>query len=253
VSDLPSQPGRSTSEILEALGDESLDAILLGGVDPMDISADALNQLLNTFVVSLEISHSAVTAIADVVLPVAAVVEKSGSYLDWRGVARRFDKGVDDADLRSDVRILSILADEIGKPINLPSVTAAAAEIESLGAWDGAKPGFAKREASPASSDEYTLVSWRFLLDLGSLQQGEANLAGTAKKARAHISAATAAKLGVTEEDSVVISTDRGSIELPVSIREIADNLVWVPRNSEGSQVIPSLGFTSGAVKVAKR
>ncbi len=253
VSDLPSHPGRSTTEILTALGDESLDAILLGGVDPMDISADALNQLLNTFVVSLEISHSAVTAIADVVLPVAAVVEKSGSYLDWRGVARRFDKGVEDADLRSDLRILSILADEIGRPINLPSVTAAAAEIESLGAWDGAKESFTKSPAAPASSAEFTLVSWRFLLDLGSLQQGEANLAGTAKKARAHISAATASKLGVTEEDVVVISSERGSIELPVSIREIADNLVWVPRNSEGSQVIPSLGFTSGAVKVAKR
>ena len=253
VSDLPSHPGRSTTEILTALGDESLDAILLGGVDPMDISADALNNLLNSFVVSLEISHSAVTAIADVVLPVAAVVEKSGSYLDWRGVARRFDKGVEDADLRSDLRILSILADEIGKPINLPSVTAAAAEIESLGAWDGAQESFTKRPAAPASSSEFTLVSWRFLLDLGSLQQGEANLAGTAKKARAHISPATASRLGVTEEDVVVISSERGSIELPVSIRDIADNLVWVPRNSEGSQVIPSLGFTSGAVKVAKR
>ena len=253
VSDLSSQPGRSTTEILEALSDDSLDAVLLGGVDPMDISADALNQLLNTFVVSLEISHSSVTAIADVVLPVAAVVEKSGSYLDWRGVARRFDKGVEDADMRSDLRILSILADEIGKPINLPSITAAAAEIESLGEWDGAKASFTKRAPAPASSDEFTLVSWRFLLDLGSLQQGEANLAGTAKKARAHISAATAAKLGLTEEDVAVISSDRGSIELPVSIREIADNLVWVPRNSEGSQLIPSLGFTGGAVKVAKR
>ena len=253
VSELSSQPGRSTTEILEALSDDSLDAVLLGGVDPMDISADALNQLLNTFVVSLEISHSSVTAIADVVLPVAAVVEKSGSYLDWRGVARRFDKGVEDADMRSDLRILSILADEIGKPINLPSITAAAAEIESLGEWDGAKASFTKRAPAPASSDEFTLVSWRFLLDLGSLQQGEANLAGTAKKARAHISAATAAKLGLTEEDVAVISSDRGSIELPVSIREIADNLVWVPRNSEGSQLIPSLGFTGGAVKVAKR
>ncbi len=253
VSELSSQPGRSTTEILEALSDDSLDAVLLGGVDPMDISADALNQLLNTFVVSLEISHSSVTAIADVVLPVAAVVEKSGSYLDWRGVARRFDKGVEDADMRSDLRILSILADEIGKPINLPSITAAAAEIESLGEWDGAKASFTKRAPAPASSDEFTLVSWRFLLDLGSLQQGEANLAGTAKKARAHISAATAVKLGLTEEDVAVISSDRGSIELPVSIREIADNLVWVPRNSEGSQLIPSLGFTGGAVKVAKR
>jgi len=253
VNSLPATPGRSTSEILTALNDGSLDAVLVGGVDPMDISAQALEQLLNTFVVSLEISHSSITAIADVVLPVAAVVEKSGSYLDWRGTARRFDKGVEDADLRSDVRILSILADELGAPINLPTVSATAREIESLGAWDGARASFTKREAKGAKSDEFTLVSWRFLLDLGSLQQGEANLAGTAKQARAHISAAAAAKLGVSEDDQLVISSERGSIELPVSIREIADDLIWVPRNSPGSQVIPSLGFTSGAVKVAKR
>ena len=226
---------------------------MIGGVDPMDISVDALNQLLNTFVVSLEISHSAVTAIADVVLPVAAVIEKSGSYLDWRGSARRFDKGVEDAELRSDVRILSMLADEIGAPINLPTVSATAREIESLGLWDGAKSTLTKRAYVAPAADGMTLVSWRFLLDLGTLQLGEANIAGTAKQARAHISSATAAKLGVTEADLVVISSDRGSIERPVSIREIADNLVWVPRNSAGSQVIPSLGFASGAVKVAKR
>ena len=253
VKTLPENPGRSTSEILAALNDESLDAVLIGGVDPMDISADALNQLLNTFVVSLEISNTAVTAIADVVLPVAAVVEKSGSYLDWRGIARAFEKGIDDVDLRSDVRILSILADEMGTPINLPTVTATTREIESLGTWDGAQSTFSKRAIAAASSAGFTLVSWRFLLDLGSLQQGEANLAGTAKQARAHISSATAASLGVTEADLVVISSERGSIELPVSIRAIADNLIWVPRNSEGSQVIPALGFTSGSVKVAKR
>ena len=253
VNSLPDQVGRQTSEILAALNDESLDAVLIGGVDPMDISADALNQLLNTFVVSLEISNSSVTAIADVVLPVAAVAEKSGSYLDWRGSARHFDKAMEDVDLRSDVRILSMVADAMGKPINLPTVTATRAEIESLGNWDDAKPTFNSRALAPAPHDEFTLVSWRFLLDLGALQQGEANLAGTAKSARAHISAATAAKLGVSEEDSMRISSDLGSIELPVSIREIADNLIWVPRNSEGSQVIPSLGFTRGAVKVAKR
>ena len=253
VKTLPENPGRSTSEILAALNDESLDAVLIGGVDPMDISADALNQLLHTFVVSLEISNTAVTAIADVVLPVAAVVEKSGSYLDWRGIARAFEKGIDDVDLRSDVRILSILADEMGKPINLPTVTATTREIASLGIWDGTQPVFSKRASAPASSDGFTLVSWRFLLDLGSLQQGEANLAGTAKQARAHISTATAASLGVSESDSVVISNERGSIELPVAIGNIADHLIWVPRNSAGSQVIPALGFTSGSVKVAKR
>jgi NADH-quinone oxidoreductase subunit G len=160
---------------------------------------------------------------------------------------------MEDVDLRSDVRILSMLADALGKPINLPTVSATRAEIESLGNWDGAKPAFTPRSGGAATSGELTLVSWRFLLDLGALQQGEANLAGTAKQARAHISAATAQRLGVTEEDSVRISSDIGSIELPVSIREIADNLIWVPRNSVGSQVIPSLGFVRGAVKVAKR
>ncbi len=256
VSSLPSEVGRSTSEILNALTTDSLDAVVVGGVDPMDISAHALNQLLNTFVVSLEITHSSVTGIADVVLPVAAVIEKSGSYLDWRGSVRHFDKGVEDIDLRSDVRILSILADALDAPINLPTVSATAKEIASIGTWDGSKPPFVARAvASEQSSEstEYILVSWRFLLDLGTLQQGEVNLAGTAKEARAHISAATAMKLGVDESDFVVISTDRGSIELPVSIRVIADNLVWVPRNSEGSQVIPSLGITGGAVKVVKR
>ena len=259
IESLPANLGRSTSEILAALSAASLDAVLIGGVDPLDISVDALQQLRSSFVVSLEISQSSVNEIADVVLPVAAVVEKSGSYLDWRGVARRFDKGVEDVDLRSDVRILSILADQMGKPINLPTVTATAREIESIGKWEGARSAFNPRATSipsiPSipSPDEMTLVSWRFLLDRGSLQEGEVNLAGTAKPARAHISVATAGKLGVSEEDLVIISSSHGSIELPVSIREIADNLIWVPRNSEGSQVIPSLGFTSGAVKVAKR
>ena len=253
VSSLPATPGRSTSEILAALSEKSLDAVLIGGVDPFDISADALDQLRASFVVSLELTHSKVTEIADVVLPVAAVVEKSGSYLDWRGVARRFDKGVEDIELRSDVRILSILAEEMGKPINLPTVTATAREIESIGVWEGAQVSFTPHTPITPSSDEMTLISWRFLLDLGSLQQGEANLAGTAKESRAHISVATAEKLGISEEDIVMIASGQGSIELPVSIREIADNFIWVPRNSQGSQVIPSLGFTSGAVQVTKR
>lgn len=257
VSGLPTQPGRSTSEILAGLEAGLLDAVVIGGVDPVDISADALNQLLNTFVVSLEISHSAVTAIADVVLPVAAVIEKSGSFLDWQGRKRTFEKGVDDAQMRSDVRILSMLADELGAPINLPTVAATAREIEALGDWDGSglifnKQARAQTVSVSADPQTMTLVSWRLLLDLGTLQLGEKNLAGTAKEARAHISPTRAQQLGITESDSVLITTDRGSVQLPVSIRAIADNLIWVPRNSENSQTIPHLGLTGGTVTVTK-
>ncbi len=103
VDSLPTNPGRSTSEILHALVVNNLDAVVIGGVDPLDISSDALSQLLNSFVVSLEISHSAVTAVADVVLPVAAVIEKSGSFQDWQGSTRNFDKAIADSLSRSDV------------------------------------------------------------------------------------------------------------------------------------------------------
>jgi NADH-quinone oxidoreductase subunit G len=232
----------------------SLDAVVLGGVDPVDISSDALSQLLNTFVVSLEISHSAVTSIADVVLPVAAVVEKSGTYLDWQGRGRSFEKGLEESLSRSDVRILSMIADEMNAPINLPTVAATAREISSLGEWDGAKASFTKvsTPAKQSAGDKLNLKTWRLLLDLGTLQEGEANLAGTARTAAAHISANCATKLGVIEGDLVTISSDLGSITLPVVICEMADEEIWTPRNSNGSQVIPNLGFTSGLVTVVR-
>ena len=254
VDSLPSNPGRTTSEILLALSVKNLDAVVIGGVDPLDISNAALSQLLNSFVVSLEITHSAVTAVADVVLPVAAVIEKSGSFQDWQGSARAFDKAIADSLSRSDVRILSMLADEMGTPINLPTVAATAREISALGKWDGSAVKFESVASvkDPTSGDKLNLSSWRLLLDLGTLQDGEANLAGTARKASAHISNSRASKLGVKVGDLISISTDFGSIELPVEISEMSENDIWVPRNSIGSQVIASLGFVSGQVTVVK-
>jgi len=254
VDSLPTEPGRSTSEILHALVVNNLDAVVIGGVDPLDISSNALSQLLNSFVVSLEVSHSAVTAVADVVLPVAAIIEKSGSFQDWQGSTRKFDKAITDSLSRSDVRILSMIADEMGAPINLPTVAATAREISALGNWDGKALAFAKiSEVKPAVSEgKLHLTSWRLLLDLGTLQEGEANLAGTARKASARISKVRADKLGVNEGDLLSISSDLGSLKLPVEISEMSDDAIWVPRNSIDSQVIANLGFVSGQVTVVK-
>jgi NADH-quinone oxidoreductase subunit G len=254
VDSLPTNPGRSTSEILHALIVNNLDAVVIGGVDPLDISNTALSQLLNSFVVSLEITHSAVTAVADVVLPVAAVIEKSGSFQDWQGSARAFEKALSDSLSRSDVRILSMIADEMGTPINLPTVAATAREIAALGNWDGAAISFEKTSAAKAIAAEgkMNLNSWRLLLDLGTLQDGEANLAGTARKASARISKTRAEKIGVSEGELISISSDLGSLKLPVEISEMSDNDIWVPRNSIDSQVIANLGFVSGQVTVVK-
>ena len=89
-------------------------------------------------------------------------------------------------------------------------------------------------------------------MDLGTLQDGEANLAGTARKASARISKSRAEKLGVNEGEFLSISSDLGSLKLPVEISEMADDQIWVPRNSIDSQVIANLGFVSGQVTVVK-
>ena len=179
VTSLPAENGLSVNEIIS--GDTT--SVLVGGVDPFDISADAKLSLSKKFVVSLEIRESDITDIAQVVLPVAAVVEKSGSFMDWQGKPREFEAAVESLN-RSDLRILSMLADEMGKSINLPSVSAARKEIASLGNWEGAKNQMKSTAASgeiKVGSDEAVITSWRNLLDKGSLQEGEDNLAGTAR------------------------------------------------------------------------
>ena len=252
IDSLPSEIGMSSTEIINS----DLQAVLIGGVDPMDISADAKVKLAKKFVVSLEIRQSDITDIASVVLPVAAVVEKSGSFMDWQGSARNFEAAVEQSLNRSDVRILSMLADEIGKPINLATVKSARNEFESIGNWDGSKnsmkPVAATSVINP-SSDEAVLNSWRNLLDKGSMQDGEDNLAGTARKSVVVISPARAKALGVSENDLVRVSNDYGAITLPCSINEIEDSSVWLPRNSQSSQLIRNLGTVSNSiVKVAK-
>ena len=252
IDSLPSEIGMSSTEIINS----DLQAVLIGGVDPMDISADAKVKLAKKFVVSLEIRQSDITDIASVVLPVAAVVEKSGSFMDWQGSARNFEAAVEQSLNRSDVRILSMLADEIGKTINLATVKSARNEFESIGNWDGSKNSMKPVEASSvinASGDEAVLNSWRNLLDKGAMQDGEDNLAGTARKSVVVISPARAKSLSVSENDLVRVSNDYGAITLPCSINDIEDSSVWLPRNSQSSQLIRNLGTVSNSiVKVAK-
>lgn len=250
---LPSAEGKSTQEIYAAVNAGEIGALVIGGVDPLDgeNSQSALAALDKAFVVSLEIASSTVTQHADVVLPVAAVTEKSGSFLNWEGRPRSFDAAVQDSLNRSDLRILSMIAEEMGTSINLGTVTAAIKEIASLGKWDGARASMSKVSA-PAqlsvSGDQFILTSWRRLLDLGTLQQGEENLAGTARATVAVISPKRAGALGVVDGDKLKISTSLGSVTLSALVEDIHDDALWAPRNSRGSQLLVNLGVAHGAV-----
>ena len=250
---LPSEVGRSTSQIIEAINAGHIGGLVVGGVDPLDgdNSQATLAALDKAFVVSLEIATSAVTERANVVLPVAAITEKSGSFLNWEGRPRSFDAAVSDSLNRSDLRILSMIAQEMGISLNLGTVTAAIKEIASIGKWDGARVAMNKvnSSAQPAlNADQALITSWRRLLDLGTLQQGEENLAGTARRTVAVISPKRAHAMGVVDGDQLKISTTQGSVTLSALVENIHDDAVWAPRNSRGSQLLVNLGVAHGAV-----
>ena len=250
---LPTSVGRSNDEIYAAVNSGELGALLVGGVDPLDglNSKAALTALEKAFVVSLEIAPSEVTQRANVILPVAAITEKSGSFLNWEGRARKFDAAVDNSLNRSDLRILSMIAQEMGVLLNLGTVTAAAKEIAAIGTWDGARVSMKPIKSEKTSSlkdNEFVLTSWRRLLDLGTLQKGEDNLAGTARQCVAVISSKRAASLGVVDGDQLKISSALGAVTLPALVEDIHDDAVWAPRNSRGSQLLVNLGAAHGAV-----
>ncbi len=254
VDDLPAAPGRDTDAILAAATDGTLSALLVGGVEPADLTdpAAALAALdAVDFLVSVELRHSEVTQRADVVLPIAAVAEKSGTYVNWEGRHRRFGVALHDTGALPDLRVLDAIADEMGVVLGLSTVDAARAELQGLGRWDGgraADPDAAAGRVPQPGPGEAVLAGWRMLLDAGRMQDGEPNLAGTARAPVVRLSAETAAEIGAADGELVSVGTARGAIRLPLVVTEMPARVVWLPMNSPGSAVHRELGVTAGAV-----
>ncbi|MBO4269330.1 NADH-quinone oxidoreductase subunit G [Microbispora triticiradicis] len=251
VAALPEAPGRDTAGIIEAALNDEVDALVVAGVDPYDLPdpARALAALENTpFIVSLEIRASAVTDRADVVLPVAAVAEKSGTFVDWEGRGRSFGVATAVPGLMSDLRAIGSIADLMDVHLGLPDDAAARREMAMLGSWKGPRP------AAPAVSGlvvaepragEAVLATWHLLLDDGRMQDGEPYLAGTARRTAALLSEATAAEIGAVDGGKITIGD---GVVLPVRVADLPDRVVWVPSNSAGLSVTRDLRAVAGDV-----
>jgi NADH-quinone oxidoreductase subunit G len=79
------------------------------------------------------------------------------------------------------------------------------------------------------------------------MQDGEPNLAGTARAPVARMSAATAAEAGTADGGKVTVATSRGTITVPAEIADMPDRVVWLPANSPGGSVLQILGAGHGS------
>ncbi|MEU6625284.1 NADH-quinone oxidoreductase subunit G [Streptomyces litmocidini] len=256
VRELPHRYGRDTGQIVEAAAGGELAALLVAGVEVADLPdpARAREALDTAFVVSLELRPGEVTERADVILPVAAVAEKAGTFLNWEGRARLFEAALKPEQMTrplapTDARVLHMLADALDAHLGLPDLRSVRREMDRLGGWAeerATEPGVPGRAAPRPGDGEAVLAGHRLLLDLGRLQEGDAALAGTRHAAVARLSAATAADTGVKDGDVLEVTGPAGSVAFPLQVTEMPDRVVWLPLNSTGRGVLSDTGARPG-------
>ena len=219
---IPSQPGRDTDGIIAATAAGRIGALVVAGVDPADLSdprlaEEALDKV--PFLVSIEVRNSAVSRRADVVFPVAPVVEKAGSFLDWEGRLRTFESGArHDRDPRQPGagRARRPAERHAGRRRRQQHPPRARRAALHAGRPAGRAVGGGRPRRRRPADDEAVLATWHHLIDLGSLLDGDEDLAGTARPPVVRLDKAAAESLGVAEGDPVTVGTGRGGLTLPV-------------------------------------
>ena len=228
--------GRNTEDIIDAVGSD-VKGLVVAGVAAEDLMADLEGAIERAeFVVSLETRHTDVTAIADVVFPVATVVEKAGTFRNWEGRDRSFTAVAPKQGVISDAAVLGEIAQAMGEQLETTDNFWATADKPAL---SGAAVGAPVLEIGQAE-----LSSWRHLLDKGTLQDGEPYLAATSRVAVIRVSAATAKSLGLIDGEFATVDCSGVTASARVIFtHDMVDGVVWMPANSEGTSLNLPSGF----------
>jgi NADH-quinone oxidoreductase subunit G len=95
---------------------------------------------------------------------------------------------------------------------------------------------------------DVVLASWKLLIDDGRMVDGEDYLKATGRRPVALVSATTLSELGVAKGSRVMITGPRGSVELPVAVADLPDQVVWAPMSSGGIDLTRDVGAAAGSV-----
>jgi NADH-quinone oxidoreductase subunit G len=265
VDALPAAAGLDTAGMLEAAASGRLGALVVAGVDPADLPDPALaGTALETvpFLVSLEVRASEVTRRADVVLPVAPVVEKAGTFVTWEGRPRPFPQVLAGGHALPDVRVLAGIAEEMPQSVRraspramhglgLRTVEQARAELAEVWFWDGeraAAPAFEPVAAPVPGEGQAVLDTSKLLIDDGRMLDGEPYLRATARPATIRLPAATLRRLGVVEGEPVTLRTEAGAVTLPAETADLPDGVAWAPQHTGAVPLRVALGAGAGSL-----
>ncbi len=256
---LPSQPGRNLHQVLTDAAAGKIDVLHLIGVDlARDCESPALAAkalaTVGTVIVQDLARNETAEQYADVVLPVSATQERSGSLTNWEGRTQQFRQAIDGPDLvQDDWEILVQLAGLLGEDLGFNDLDGLHAELERLPALATTTPWPDVAAPTPVEEgDGPVMITYPTLLDRGTMLTGADELAATAPRPTVAMNPADAERLGISEGDLLEVSTGDGTVRLPAHIEDdIVEGAVFVPTNATDTTAAALRGEGSGHVRVS--
>lgn len=253
----PQQDGLNAGQMLSG---KSLKAVLLLGVEPELDSANPTAAIAavqaSQMVVSLSSFHTAASTYADVILPIAAFAETSGTFVSAEGRVQSFHGSVKpQGDARPAWKVLRVLGTMLGlegfgfetseevKAAALGDLAAVPAKLNNAIAANitlGSSTGGLERLA------DVPIYSADALVRRAPALQATADAKGPV----ASLPQALWAELGLAEGAQVKVTQDGGSAVLPAALdASLPANVVRVPAATAATA---SLGASFGAIRVEK-
>ena len=244
----PTSGADDTRAILSAAADGQIEVLVLLGADPLADVPDAelarrgLEGASRVIALDGHRSRSAVE-FADVILPAAVMAEKSGTATNLEGrVSTVTQKVTVHGTSRPDWMVAVELASMLGHDLGVGSVdeittrlAASGAEVGSIWAGVIAEPSPVDAPAVGVDGYAMRLIVSRVMYDSAVSTDRSPTLAPLAGGPGVSVHPLDMERLGVSSADTVRLSTDQGSITLPVCPDDrLERGTMWAPFGQSG-------------------
>jgi NADH-quinone oxidoreductase subunit G len=228
-------------DILRAAADGRVECLILLGADPLsdapdvDLARRALASARS--IIALDTFPTASSVLADVLLPVAAYAERTGSVTNIEGGISCLSQRVTaKGTSRPDWMVAIELAERLGHDLGVTSLTDLAAQPSESGSRTALSS--VNLVAPDRNSYDLRLVVSRKMYDRAVGTVTSRSLANLGAGAAIHLNPRDIEAIGTAAGRDVRVSTSRTSIVLPVRADVgVVKGTAWVPFNQSGADI----------------
>lgn len=259
VKAVPAERGLTTGEMLQAAAGGEIEVLFLAGANLLNTYPDrklVAAALEKAFVVNLDLFGNETVQASDVVLPVATISEKTGTYTTLDGTVKAIKAAKKaEGSAQADGDILVALSAALGvKLANSPAETTAeitklVAKLEEGTVLTGAPASLLPQAEAVQSPAGLVLVPVTKLYAGGSTAQFDEGFNHVLAKAEAGFNPVDAKTLGLMAGEQVELTANGAALRLTVAIdKSVVPGTVQAVR---GLTAAPVNALTAGTAPVA--